>query len=248
MYGFARRPKWIVLHFLVLGAVATFAVAGVWQLSRLSERRERNDRIRAAIDGPERDISDLVLVGGRDNFVRVRATGRYDVKSEVVLRNRSLDGSPGHHVLTPLILSGSLAIIVDRGWVPAELDEAPVEQAEPPSGRVTVHGLMLNAEPKRPLQSDDPATGRLRSVRRINPARLAEQMSYGLFPTYIQLRAQEPASQRELPKIVPTPELSDGPHLGYAVQWFSFIVIALAVYVVLLRREARKEAEKMGPG
>lgn len=244
MYSFARRPKWIVLHVLVLGAVGTFAVAGVWQLSRLSERRERNDRIRAAMQGPARDISDI---DGAEPFENVRATGTYDIKNEVTLRNRSLDGSPGNHVLTPLIIDNELAVIVDRGWVPAELDEAPVAEAAPPAGRVTVHGLMLDAEPRRPLQPDDPGSGRLTSVRRINPMRLAEQMPYRLLPTYVQLREQDPPSPGDLPRAIPTPELSDGPHLAYAVQWFVFIVIALSVYVVLLRREAAKRVSAAAP-
>lgn len=247
MYRFAFRPKWIVLHVLVLGVVVTCAVAGVWQLSRLSERRERNDRIRAAMEGPEMDISDFLLLGGQGVFENVRVTGRYDTDNEVILRNRSLDGRPGHHVLTPIKIREDLAIIVDRGWIPAELDDPPVEQAPPPSGRVTVHGLMVDAEPQRPLQTDDPASGRLESVRRVNPERLAKQLPYRLHPTYIQLREQKPAPPRDLPRIVPVPELSDGPHLAYAVQWFIFLVIALTVYVALLRREARKPEREAAP-
>ncbi len=188
MYRFALRPRWIVLHVFVLGVVVTCAVAGLWQLSRLSERRERNDRIRAAMEGPARDVSD---VDDAETFQNVRATGTYDVKNEVILRNRSLNGSPGNHVLTPLVIDDDVAVIVDRGWVPAEHDEAPVAQASPPEGEVTVRGLMLDAEPQRPLQPDDPGSGRLNSVRRINPVRLAEQMPYRLLPTYIQLREQD---------------------------------------------------------
>ena len=243
MYRFARRPKWIALHVFVLGVVVTCAVAGVWQLSRLSERRERNDRIRAAMEGPARDVSD---VDDAETFQNVRATGTYDVKYELILRSRSLNGSPGNHVMTPLVIDGDLAVIVDRGWVPAELDEAPVAEASPPKEEVTVQGLMLDAEPQRPLQPDDPGTGRLTSVRRINPVRLAEQMPYRLLPTYIQLREQDPAPG-ELPRIVPRPELSDGPHLAYAVQWFIFLVIALTVYVALFRREAKKSEKKAAP-
>jgi cytochrome oxidase assembly protein ShyY1 len=239
MYRFARRPKWIALHVFVLGVVVTCALAGIWQLSRLSDRRERNDQIQQAVQGPEKDISDFVLVSGRDYFENVRAEGRYDTKNEVILRSRSLNGRPGNHVLTPLLIDGGLAVIIDRGWVPAELDEAPVAEASPPEGKVTVHGLMVDAEPQRPLQPDDPGSGRLTSVRRVNPVRLSAQMPYPLLPTYIQLRAQDP-QPGELPRIVAEPELSDGPHLAYAVQWFIFLVIALTVYVVLLRREARR--------
>jgi cytochrome oxidase assembly protein ShyY1 len=229
-----------LLHIFVLSVVATCAVAGVWQLTRLVERRTRNDEIREALDRTETDRTDFVLAGGKGLRERVRVTGRYDTENEVILRNRSLDGSPGNHVLTPLVTRSGGAFIVDRGWVPAEFDDPPVERAAPPSGRVTVHGLMVDAEPRRPLTPDDPGSGRLESVRRINPARLDKQIPYRVHPVYIQLRSQEPASTNDLPRVVPLPELSDGPHLAYAFQWFAFIVIALAVYVILLRREAKK--------
>jgi cytochrome oxidase assembly protein ShyY1 len=145
-------------------------------------------------------------------------------------------------VLTPLRTGDDVAFLVDRGWVPAEFDDPPVRRAAPPTGRVTVHGLMLDPERKRPLRTDDPAGGSLESVSRINPARLDKQIPYRLHPVYIQLRSSEPKSERDLPRIVPQPELSDGPHLAYAVQWFTFLVIALVVYVILLRREAKKSA------
>jgi cytochrome oxidase assembly protein ShyY1 len=35
---------------------------------------------------------------------------------------------------------------------------------------------------------------------------------------------------------VPPPELSEGPHLGYAAQWFIFSTIALVGYPIVLRR------------
>jgi cytochrome oxidase assembly protein ShyY1 len=244
MYRFARRPKWIALHVFVLVTVSACAVAGVWQLNRLSERRERNDRIRTAMEGPAQEVTDI---DDAETFENVRATGTYDVENEVILRNRSLNGSPGNHVLTPLVIDDDLAVIVDRGWVPAELDEAPVAEASPSEGSVTVLGLMLDAEPQRPLTPDDPGSGRLTSVRRINPVRLADQMPYRLLPAYVQLREQDPAQPRPLPRPVPRPELSDGPHLAYAVQWFIFLVIALTVYVALLRREAKRPEREAAP-
>ncbi|MEY4131134.1 MAG: hypothetical protein RLZZ31_1258, partial [Actinomycetota bacterium] len=36
------------------------------------------------------------------------------------------------------------------------------------------------------------------------------------------------------------PDLSEGPHLGYALQWFSFSLLTIIVYPLLLRRVAKR--------
>jgi cytochrome oxidase assembly protein ShyY1 len=38
----------------------------------------------------------------------------------------------------------------------------------------------------------------------------------------------------------PAPQLDEGPHLSYTVQWFSFAVIILVGTFVLLRKQARE--------
>ena len=61
-----------------------------------------------------------------------------------------------------------------------------------------------------------------------------------MIPGYISLRAQDPA-QIDLPIPVPLPELSEGPHLGYALQWFAFSLLTIIVYPLLLRRYAKRK-------
>jgi surfeit locus 1 family protein len=46
-----------------------------------------------------------------------------------------------------------------------------------------------------------------------------------------------------LPVVLPEPELDEGPHLSYAVQWFVFATIAAVGYPLVLRRLSRR-----GPG
>ena len=53
-------------------------------------------------------------------------------------------------------------------------------------------------------------------------------------PFILQQSAPEPA--RGLPRRWPGPVLDDGPHLSYAIQWFSFAVIIVVGTVALLRK------------
>jgi cytochrome oxidase assembly protein ShyY1 len=56
-------------------------------------------------------------------------------------------------------------------------------------------------------------------------------------PVVVQLKTSAPGDDPSLAPI-PLPELGDGPHLSYAVQWFLFAAVAAVGYVLLLRREA----------
>ena len=45
------------------------------------------------------------------------------------------------------------------------------------------------------------------------------------------------------PARLPAPELSDGPHLGYAFQWFCFAAIALIGAAIVVRRSRAPDAD-----
>lgn len=235
MYRFALRPRWIVLHVLVLVVVALFALAGAWQLDRLDERRSNNRLVSERNALPEADLDDVLASPGDVEHRRVRASGRYDTGEEVVLLGRGREGRPGHHVLTPLVGDDGRAIVVDRGWVPQSLESPPVTQAAPPPGRVLVRGELLASE-------GGGGEGRVRRLSRIDVARLAVQLPYPTYSVYLLLGTQDPPQPGELPDPIPPPGPSEGPHLVYAVQWFLFMAIALAGYPALLRLQARRRA------
>ena len=243
---FLLTPRWIALLAVALVVAATCIRLGIWQLDRLGQRRALNERIRTGLAAEP--VSFDTLPGTPDDVYRsVVATGTYDPEHEVLWYGRAFDGQPGHHVLTPLIVGteqagqGQIAILVDRGWVPAELGTPPVEQATPPAGPVSATGFLIPAGDEGDVVIDRDASGRPLTVRRPDPAALGGAVPYDLWPLAMQLEEQSPPQAGELPVTVPPPELDEGPHLSYAVQWFIFATIALIGFVVLARREAREQ-------
>ena len=232
------RPRWVVLHVLVAIAVPLFAVAGVWQLHRLDERRTKNALIRDRESQPVRSLDD-VLADDDAEHRRVRVTGTYDTSEEVVLIGRpGPNGIDGSRVLTPLLVDDDDAVLVDRGWVPPGMEDPPLREAAPPDDDVTVTGILLPSEGRAALA---PATKHEEIVDRIDVARIASGSEHGFISSglYLLLQTQDPAPG-DVPKPVEPRRPSEGPHLGYAVQWFLFIPTLLAVYVVLLRQQARR--------
>src|SRR5690349_11891712 len=122
------KPRWIAFTvFAVVVAGVCFRLA-FWQLDRLEGRRYYNDLFRAAMTQAPAPVESVLAAPGSGSltFRRVSATGRYDAAAETVLYGRPLDGRPGNHVLTPLVLPDGTAVIVDRGWVPFEPTYPPI--------------------------------------------------------------------------------------------------------------------------
>jgi surfeit locus 1 family protein len=211
---------------------------GFWQLDRLEGRRYYNDLFRRGMEAAPANLEQLLFTehGGTLTYRRVVAEGNYDAEHEVILYGRTLDDRPGNDVLTPLVLADGRAVIVDRGWVPFEMDSPPVTDAAPPGGPVRVEGLLA---PNEPGGSSDASDGRSATTfTTVDLRSIGQQLPYELLPWYVKLQAQTPAQpEGGLPILEPPPELTNGPHLGYAIQWFSFATIAIIGWAVLVRRE-----------
>ncbi len=227
------RPRTIVIAVAAAVVAAACLALGLWQLRRLDERRDLNDRIARALSEPAATITTASVRPTPEPYRHVVASGAYDRRHEVLLFGRSLGGEPGHHVVTPLVLDDGSAVLVVRGWVPFRLQEVPVPDAAPVATRVTVDGFLVPDEGDGSVVPD-----RRGIVGRLDVRGIERSLPYDVLPLALGTRAQTP-TQPNLPRPIPAPELSDGPHLSYAIQWFSFAAVALAGAVVLIRRERR---------
>jgi cytochrome oxidase assembly protein ShyY1 len=248
VYAFAREPKWILSHLFVLLLVVAMIGAGIWQLDRLQQKKDRNALITERQEQPVEEIDQIVTadqstdVGGDVRFRRATATGTYDESEQVLVRNRSFEQAPGSWVLTPLVLEDGTALVVNRGWVPVTGDIPLSADAAPPTGEVTVEGLLEESQTRGSFGPTDPSGVELDTLSRVDIDRYQEQVDADLFPVWLQLQEQDPA-QGDRPTVLDPPELTEGPHLGYAVQWFTFTTIALIGYPMILRRRARRADE-----
>jgi surfeit locus 1 family protein len=240
MYRFLLTRRWLVLESLLVVLVVGFLSAGVWQLGRLDEKKRLSRSQLARSAQPEASVADALAQRPEAAvYRRVAVTGTYDVEHEVVLLSRSFDGISGHHLLTPLVDAGRRAVIVDRGWVPLDDGHPGAPDALPPPGVVTVRGVLLASQHRGIFGPRLPLSGYLDEMFRIDVPRLRKQLPYAVYDDYLLLASQEPAQARALPKVVALPAPDLGPHLNYAIQWFSFAAIALLTFSALARRTSR---------
>jgi len=213
---------------------ATCVALGLWQLRRLEERRALNAEILDRRSDAPVTISDTSAEAAAGPYRVAVAQGTYDVPHEVLVYGRSLDGEAGHLVVTPLVLEDASAVLVIRGWVPFAMQTAPVRGAAPPAGEVRVRGTLVTDEGDGSVVPDAKGV-----IRVLDVGGIASSLAHDVFPLPLQLAEQAPRQSGSLPRPVPLPELSEGPHLSYAIQWFSFAAVAVAGAAILLRRDGR---------
>jgi len=200
----------IALAVVAVLVATTCVLLGRWQLDRLSQRRARNAVLAARLALPPLAVRrDLSADSARQR--RVVADGVYDFAAERTWPGRSFQGTPGVALVTPLRLSDGSVVLVDRGWVPSP-DAFHVDHT----------------------RYREPDTASVTGIALIPPRGRGDVDVSGFVPFVIQLEGPDPSSG--LPRRWPPPAFDDGPHLSYAIQWFSFALIALVGTAGLIRK------------
>jgi surfeit locus 1 family protein len=222
--------------FCVFAALAAilFVRLGFWQLARLHAKVRRNAVIAVQQRAPAVPFASLPRDTAAAHYRRASASGVFDYEAELVAAGRSHEGSPGVELLTPLRLAGSdTVVLVNRGWVYSP-DGSSVDRARwREQDSATVVGYVEQYAP------DAATTGVGRDprvVRRISRSAVSSRISRPLAPYYL-VQTGDTASSHPVRRDMPA--LDEGPHRGYAIQWFAFALIALGGAFAVTWKERR---------
>ena len=233
--------RWALLIVFVALLGVAFVSLGNWQLDRLAQRKERNATTITNEQKPVQPYEQVFThpINDADQWQRVEARGTFDADHQFVVRYRSNGGADGYEVLTPL-RTASCAVLVDRGFIPLERGtRIPSVAPAPPTGEVSVVGHVRRNERGR-RAATAPAGNQ---VRLINSDAIAVTLPYEIESGYIGLLTVQPEQQGGFQPIQ-LPDLSEGPHFWYAVQWFLFTAIGVAGIVVFIRGDLRARREE----
>jgi len=235
--------KWLIATVLVLLGTALCIRLGIWQLDRLAQRRAFNSHYIAISQMPPLE---LVSANGVDlpsmEYRKVTVTGSFDFAHNFVLRNQYYEGQPGYFLLTPLRISDGTGVLIERGWIPASGNKKPSDwNAYDLPGQVTINGIIRRDEIQINTGSSQNSIiagteEKIHYLNIINLGFIGKQLPYTLLPVFIQPNPQPNLQTLPYP-YQPEIEISEGPHFGYALQWFAFASILFFGYPFFLRKQ-----------
>ena len=232
------RPKesWAVFKsFVALILIGLCIWGGQWQYNRGVDRHERNAIVKERITQEAIALEEVTTARSNPETYEwrmVRASGEFDESEQILLRNRYFEGKYGFQVLTLFRATTGEKFWVDRGWVQAgETALTKPTIVSLPSGEVEIVGRMrLDTSLPRGAFFAISSSGQ-EIVSKLNAQSQLDTESF-----YIDLMSGS------LPQLTPAapatlPELSDGPHMAYALQWIFFA--GLVGYGRILIRRTR---------
>ena len=234
---FLVSRRWIAFALAVVFLAWVAWRLGEWQFHRLEDRKELNSIIERNEKAGAQPVAEVMAPGRSvardDEWSIVEATGTYAVDETVIVRYRTRDGASGVDVVVPLELTDGSSLLVDRGWYASDNRGATSEDVpEPPSGEVTVTGwVRQDAEGDSTQVSDN-------STRAVNSGEIADALGREVLGGWVDLRSESPEPATAL-EPVELPELDNGPHFFYGLQWWFFGALAVFGFFFLIYDEMR---------
>jgi len=241
-----KKPKQIKSILYTLFSITVLIILirlGFWQLDRLEWRRSFNNHYLNQIALPILNLndnpdSDILLAS---EYRKAIVSGKFDFNQQVFLQNQVYQNIPGYHVLTTFIIENlNKAILVDRGWISLD-DINQMEKIDQLSASIhQIQGVLRLGEEKNSFGStfahseNDPNFLLLVDIERLD-----ERISYDLLPVYIQVE-NKIIDGLPYPQIVEE-EITEGPHLGYAIQWFFFAGVVGVGYPFFIKKLVREK-------
>jgi cytochrome oxidase assembly protein ShyY1 len=222
---------WLAL--LTAAACVLFVVLGFWQWHRGEYRARLWEQFSQDSAAEPQDVTGQAL-SQPPRFTRLRVNGQLDPQHQFLLDNMTRNGRSGYEVLTPLLLADGSTLLVNRGWLPFSgyRDRLPdvgfdAAAAQTLTGRIEqlpTPGLSAGRAPPPtsggwPRVTSYPTTAELGAAlgRDVGPRMLL--LDAGSGPGYLR--------EWQAPGISPDRNFS------YAIQWWAFAAIALALFFFL---------------
>ena len=227
------REPWALFKSVVALLLVVFCLWGSqWQYHRGVDRHARNAVIEERIAKPSIELKTMTGDVAEYEWQTVSVAGVFDTEKQILLRNRYNDGKYGYEVLTLFKSIDNKNFWVDRGWVQAGATASTAPVVTPlPQGEVSITGrLRLDSSLPRGSFFALPGNGQglvseLNAQSQLNTEKFYIDLLSGSEPTLTpEVTAQ-------------LPELSDGPHMAYALQWIFFG--GLVIYGRILIRRTR---------
>ena len=234
----SARARLVRSVIAIAGLLALAAACGwlcSWQLRRAAESREVSARFAAAAEASALDAAPAELSEDL-RFQRLALTGRYVAEPQVLLDGRVHDEAAGYEVLTALELADGRNVLVDRGWIRADLDRSVLPDVSVDGGQREVSGR-LERLPRPGLKLGDSrvvASSEGPVIVALYPT-AADIGRWLHSPVQDYMLLLDPDANDGFVRDWQAPVMSPDRHLAYAGQWLLFGLGSIAAAVAVAR-------------
>lgn len=226
LLNFEFKPGWLGIVTTVI-AVSVFTYLMLWQIGRAEERKALRLEVMQRSELPIVALSDTGNVNlSNDRYRRFQIQGSFMNQHQLLLDNVVHEGKPGYEVITPFKTSQGETLLVNRGWIAAGRDRTVF-----PDISVNEEPLSLTVMLDKPRSAPVVGLDIVERDNRWNYLDLAfyRQQSGLEIPAFLLLLAEDSPSAYTSR----WPEIEDksGMHIGYAIQWGVFALIALGTFL-----------------
>ena len=246
MFKFLLTPRWIALTLGFLLALPALDALSQWQWQRLDQRQQLNSKISQAQTLPPIAENKLVqrnqnsdgttsyTVPESNQWRAVQVKGTWDSTEQVLVRKKSLESDLGFWVITPLVTADGHRILINRGWTAATQSALESPALSPlPKGEVEIAGRVQIVKPRQNPQPQDLPKDQVDVVVPNEIVSTAPVVANA----YLEMTASRPNALTPELRELPAPEITEGPHRSYALQWIFFAIMAVIGWIVLVRNE-----------
>lgn len=226
------RPTWLGTLLTIL-CIPLFIKLGLWQYHKAEQKQVLQDLLDSYAHAAPVKLPSTLANPEEWRYRRVQVEGTYDTRYQIFLDNQVENGQAGYHVITPLnILGSKRQVLVDRGWIPAEVNHSKLPQVATPAAAQQVVGQIWVPSAKfYSLESVQDQSQWQALWQNMDMKRYKASVPFDVLPAVIRLDPQSHAGgfSRDWPKPAERIETN----LGYAYQWFGFAVAAFIIYLVV---------------
>jgi surfeit locus 1 family protein len=212
-----------------LAALIVLVALGTWQVERLQWKEGLIAQRAAQLAAPPEVLPAHSDDWAAWDFRQVSTSGRFRHDLEQLFGASARDGELGHHLLTPLVRAEGSALLVDRGWVPADRAHPAVRREGQIEGPGTVTGIArYRGDDTAGWFTPDNKPENLMWFSYDLPA-LEQALGLPLLPVVVE--ADDHPNPGGLPIGGQTRIELPNNHLQYAMTWYGLALTLLGVYV-----------------
>lgn len=230
------EPK-LKLSIISLLLILILVYLGVWQLFRAHEKKILYLQLQQKSTQRPILLQTIDQPSWRSHrYTSVLIDGVFLNQYTFLIDNQIYKHQPGYRVITPVQTPQvNEWILVDRGWIPLGIDRQHLPEVEPIFGLKDIRGV-INTIPSGIVLKDDQIQDFPKwplVLQKVDYSLIEKQLHHPVSDFVIQLQSSD-LIQYSIPPL----EIGLAPtkHIGYALQWFTFAVMAFIYYVIASSR------------